>query len=55
MQEEQRECVYCGAREELVADEHMEALWYCRACLARREEHRAIIAEGCEDEDPSFE
>lgn len=51
----QRECVYCGAATDLVADEFIEELWYCRACLARRDEHRDIIAEGCDAEDPTYE
>ena len=51
----QRECVYCRAIADLVADEFIEELWYCRACLARRDEHRDIIAAGCDAEDPTYE
>lgn len=48
-------CVYCGSTEDLVADEHLEELWYCRPCLKRRDEHQEIIDHGFEDEDPTFE
>jgi hypothetical protein len=52
---EQAECVYCGAVADLVADEEIETLWYCRRCLARRDEHRDLIAGGCDADDPSYE
>ncbi len=53
--DEHRACVYCSATDDLVADEHIEELWYCRPCLARRDEHRDIIARGCDADDPSYE
>lgn len=48
-------CVYCGATEELVPDEHLQELWYCSACLARRDAHQELIDQGLDDEDPTYE
>ncbi|MCB1163358.1 MAG: hypothetical protein R3C71_02570 [Candidatus Krumholzibacteriia bacterium] len=48
-------CVYCGATEELVPDEHLQELWYCSACLARRDAHQELIDHGLDDEDPTYE
>jgi len=52
---ERPQCVYCGASVDLVADEHIEALWYCRPCLTRRLEHQFLVEEGCDSDDPSHE
>lgn len=52
---EKPQCVYCGADADLVADAHIEGLWYCRPCLTRREEHQFLVEEGCDGDDPSYE
>ena len=45
-------CVYCGATESLVADEHLEGLYYCPTCLDRHVRHGQQIDERGEAEPP---
>lgn len=49
-QEERPECCLCGAREQLVPDEHVEGLFTCRRCLERVASQNERIREGLEDE-----
>jgi hypothetical protein len=44
------ECCRCGRREDLVADELVEGLYTCRACLERVAMQNERIREGLEDE-----
>jgi late competence protein required for DNA uptake (superfamily II DNA/RNA helicase) len=46
----ERACYRCGAEEDLVADENVEGVWICRACLARVEVQNELIRRGLEDE-----
>ena len=48
--DERPECSLCGAREELIADEHIEGLFTCRRCLERVANQNERIREGLEDE-----
>ncbi len=54
-QRKERSCVYCGAPDELVADEHLDEVWYCKSCLKRRKAHQEIIDHGFDDEEPRYE
>jgi len=45
-------CVYCGATEDLVADENLADLHYCRVCLDKHVRHREQITERGEAEPP---
>ena len=49
---DQAKCVYCGATEDLVADQDTEDLWYCRSCLEKHTRHGEQIAERGEAEPP---
>ena len=49
---DQPKCVYCGAAEDLVADEDLEDLYYCRSCLEKHQRHERQIAERGEAEPP---
>lgn len=44
------ECCRCGARDDLVEDEHIDGLHACRACLERVASQNERIREGLEDE-----
>jgi len=44
------ECCLCGARGDLVADEHVEGLFTCRRCLERVAAQNERIRKGLEDE-----
>lgn len=44
------ECCLCGARGDLVADEHIEGLFTCHRCLERVAAQNERIREGLEDE-----
>jgi hypothetical protein len=48
-------CVYCGVTEDLVADEHLEEVWYCKPCFGRRDAHQEIIDHGFDDEEPTHD
>ncbi len=48
-------CVYCGAEDDLTADEHLEEVWYCKPCLGRRDSHQKIIDHGFDDEEPTYD
>jgi len=45
-------CIYCGATEDLVPDENMEDLYYCRTCLDKHLRHRQQISDRGEAEPP---
>jgi len=45
-----RECCRCGAKQNLVEDEHVEGIYTCRACLGRVAAQNERIHEGLEDE-----
>ena len=45
-------CVYCGATENLVADDHLEGLFYCPSCLDRHQRHSQQIDDRGEAEPP---
>jgi hypothetical protein len=45
-------CVYCGATENLVADDHLEGLYYCPTCLDRHLRHGQQIDDRGEAEPP---
>ncbi len=49
---EQAKCVYCGATEDLVPDQDLEDLFYCRSCLEKHLRHGEQIAERGEAEPP---
>lgn len=43
-------CVRCGAEQDLVEDENMPGLWFCRGCLERVERQNRAIRRGLEQE-----
>ncbi len=45
-------CVYCGATEGLVEDEHLKGLFYCPRCLERHVRHGQQIDDRGEAEPP---
>ncbi len=45
-------CVYCGATKDLVADDHLEGLYYCPVCLDRHVRHSQQIDDRGEAEPP---
>lgn len=45
-------CVYCGATEDLVRDDHLEGLFYCPKCLDRHVRHGQQIDDRGEAEPP---
>jgi hypothetical protein len=45
-------CVYCGATDDLVQDEHLEGLYYCPRCLERHLRHGQQIDDRGEAEPP---
>jgi hypothetical protein len=45
-------CVYCGATEDLVPDQDIEDLHYCRTCLEKHLRHDRQIEERGEAEPP---
>jgi hypothetical protein len=49
---EQATCVYCGTTEDLVPDENVEDLFYCRTCLDKHIRHGQQITERGEAEPP---
>jgi hypothetical protein len=49
---EQPTCVYCGTMDDLVADEELEDLHYCRTCLEKHLRHDQQIEERGEAEPP---
>jgi len=49
---EQVKCVYCGATDDLVADQDLEELFYCRSCLDKHLRHGEQISERGEAEPP---
>lgn len=49
---ERAACVYCGAGEDLVPDENVEELFYCRTCLDKHIRHGQQITERGEAEPP---
>lgn len=49
---EQAKCVYCGATDDLVPDQDLEDLFYCRSCLEKHLRHGEQIAERGEAEPP---
>lgn len=49
---EQPTCVYCGTTDDLVADEDLEDLHYCRTCLEKHLRHNQQIEERGEAEPP---
>lgn len=50
--EEPAACVYCGATDDLVQDEHLEGLFYCPRCLERHLRHGQQIDDRGEAEPP---
>jgi len=49
---EKAACVYCGATGDLVPDENVEDLFYCRTCLDKHIRHGQQITERGEPESP---
>ena len=47
-------CVYCGATDHLVRDEHVEGVFYCPRCLERHLRHGQQIDDRGEPE-PSWD
>jgi|APFre7841882590_1041340.scaffolds.fasta_scaffold59323_2 hypothetical protein len=45
-------CVYCGATDDLVADQDLEDLYYCQTCLEKHVRHGQQIEERGEAEPP---
>ena len=45
-------CVYCGATENLVADDNLVGLYYCPACLDRHLRHSQQIDDRGEADPP---
>jgi len=45
-------CVYCGATENLVEDDHLEGLYYCPTCLDRHVRHNEQIVDRGEADPP---
>ncbi len=51
---EERTCVRCGSKEDLLSYVHDEEHYYCRACWERAELQQKMIEEDLEEE-PSLE
>lgn len=50
---EQARCVYCGTADDLVEDQNLLDLYYCRTCLEKHRRHDQQIERG--EAEPPFD